>query len=124
MNNLISLVVNRYTSKDGSFTGKVSDTLKSISRSLAGITRTHMLLSMIFIKDGSIKFRPEHSMFQLVCMRLKRDQDNATSYEIFNADINYERGLKIKIDVGSRQSVRSDVKKMSAEEAQINRKQF
>jgi hypothetical protein len=46
------------------------------------------------------------------------------SYEIFNAEINYDRGLRVKIDVGSRQSGRSDIKKVSAEEAQINRKQF
>ncbi len=63
------------------------------------------------------------NVFQMACMRLKRDTE-VTQYEIFNAEINYERGFKVKIDVGSRHSGRSDGKKQSLEEAQVTRKNF
>ena len=62
-------------------------------------------------------------MFQMVCMKLKRDTEG-TQYETFNAEINYERGFKVKVDVGSRHSGRSDGKKQGIEEAQVTRKHF
>ena len=104
--------------------GKVSETIKSISKGLAGITRVHMFFSLVFIKDGSIEFKPEQNQFNIVCMKLKRDATNVTQYELFNAEINYERGLKVKVDVSSRSYGRSDGKKPSADEAHSIRKSF
>jgi hypothetical protein len=55
--------------------------------------------------------------------RLYKDSTLVT-FDTFNAEINYTRGIRVRIDTASRQCGRSDGKKLTNEEAQVMRQEF
>lgn len=88
-------------------TGQLSQTIKPLWRQFASIRTLVAFLISIQLTEEPYAIDGRSDCMQLECLRVANKAKPPYIIETFHAEINYQLGIKIKIDVSTRQVLTS-----------------